>query len=169
MWKLVILMRNSGNLFQIIILLLIVSHGCGGETQPIQFSHKKHIEQDVECITCHQFYEERANSGKPTVDVCSNCHSEPITESQEEKKLIENYINSNTEIPWRRIYYTPEHVYYPHFRHVVMGKIQCEECHGNVAGQNKPLKKPLKRISMYFCINCHEARNISNDCITCHK
>lgn len=164
------LMRNSGNLLLITIILTIIFFiGCGGETQPIKFSHKKHIEQGVECITCHQFYEDKANSGNPTVDVCSNCHSAPITESPEEKKLIEDYITNKREIPWKRVYYVPEHVYYPHFRHVVMAEIQCEHCHGKIAEQNKPLKKPLKRISMYFCINCHEKRNISNDCITCHK
>lgn len=163
------LRKNSGNLFALIILSLFFLTGCSGESQPINFSHKKHTDQGIECIICHQFYEERTNSGNPTREVCSNCHSEPITDSPEEKKLIKNFLTSKREIPWKRVYYVPEHVYYTHFRHVVMAEIQCEFCHGKIAEQNKPLRKPLKKITMYFCINCHEKKNISNDCITCHK
>ncbi len=169
MWKLAVLKRHSDSLSLITILSFLLWTGCGGESQPIKFSHKKHIEQGIECITCHQFYEERANSGNPTLDICSSCHSAQITDSPEEKKLIEEYISTGREIPWKRVYYVPGHVYYPHFRHVVMAEIKCEYCHGNIAEEKKPLKKPLKKIRMYFCIDCHEKRNISNDCITCHK
>jgi len=165
------LKRNyiNSNFILILTLSYIFVFGCGSEKQPIDFSHKKHIDQGLECDTCHRFYMENINSGRPTVDICAECHGEQITESQEEKKLIEEYIKKGKEISWRRIYYEPQHVYYPHFRHVKIAEIKCEFCHGKVAEMKHGLRKPLKNISMYFCINCHEQRNISTDCITCHK
>lgn len=165
-------MKKSRNLLIILssafVFALFVSCGSGVE-QPIQFPHKTHIDAGVECNICHQFYETRKNSGRPTIEVCSNCHfDEPMTSNPEEKRLIEEYIKKNKEVPWKRVYYVPEHVYYPHFRHVINAKIDCEFCHGDIKSQTMSLTKPLKKTKMYFCYNCHKESGISVDCITCH-
>ena len=145
--------------------------GCErGREQPIQFSHKKHVQQGVECSDCHRYFSHRANSGRPTVEVCAECHEDgPMTDSPEEKKLIEEFIKPGKEIPWKRVYYVPEHTYFTHFRHVEFAKLECTFCHGDIASQDRPLRKPLRRMTMYFCYNCHEKERVSTDCITCHR
>jgi len=164
--------RSSRRVTIAIVSIVFLSLlGACGRKQPIQFSHKKHVDQGVECVDCHRFFKTRAVSGRPSVEVCAGCHDpeSPMTGSSEEKKLIAEYISKGKEIPWKRVCFIPGHAYYTHFRHVVFGKIKCAHCHGDVASQDKPLTKPLRRITMYFCYNCHEERKISTDCITCHR
>ncbi len=151
----------------IIILFFFIS--CKNK-QPIKFSHKIHAGSGVECDTCHAFYKTKNNSGRPTIETCSQCHGgEPMTNSKEEKRLINEYVSKNKEIPWKRVYAMPMHAYYPHVRHIKFAKLECKLCHGDVSTFDKPITKPFKRISMQFCIDCHKAYKISIDCITCHK
>ncbi len=72
------------------------------------------------------------------------------------------------EIPWKRLYRVPPDVYFSHRRHVVLGEIECQTCHGDIGKSSMPPSRPLK-ISMKKCLKCHERRNVNNDCISCHR
>jgi hypothetical protein len=52
---------------------------------------------------------------------------------------------------------------------VVGGGIQCEVCHGNIGETTKPPPKPLKRLTMGACVDCHRKHKANNDCLACHK
>jgi len=60
-------------------------------------------------------------------------------------------------------------VFYSHRRHVVVAKIPCETCHGAIARTSAPPARPLVKIRMKFCIGCHQRRNVTVDCIACHR
>ena len=138
--------------------------------QPIAYNHKIHIEEaELGCIDCHIYYEETVYATIPALEICTDCHGdEPISDSSEEIKLIE-YINEEHEIPWLQVYNVPDHVYFSHRRHVVLGELECNECHGEVTELTKPAAWPLFELSMENCMDCHKKQNITNDCLSCHR
>ena len=134
--------------------------------QPIAFNHKKHIDAGLECIDCHRYYKTQSNSGRPTLQICMDCHSGPSKNPEEQK--IGNFAEQKTEIPWNRIYRMPDHVRFSHRLHTQIAKINCEKCHGNMAEQTKPPPRPLVSQTMQFCIDCHEETHANVDCLACH-
>ena len=50
----------------------------------------------------------------------------------------------------------------PHIR----ANVDCATCHGNMAEQTVAERNVDH--TMGFCVNCHNERKASNDCLTCH-
>jgi hypothetical protein len=96
------------------------------------------------------------------------CHSEALTKSTEEAKLREETQRGNPPV-FRKLFHLPPHVYYSHRRHVVLGKLECVNCHGQIANTQTPPSRPLVQISMDFCTGCHAASKVTNDCKACHR
>lgn len=158
----------SGATGLVALFLIIILPALGSRIkQPLNFNHKIHMENDMECLDCHLYYENHASSGKPGLEICSGCHEEPQGESRAEQKIVET-VKSGKEIEWQRLYRAPEDVYFSHRRHVVLGKIDCKICHGEIGESSKPPSKPRK-IRMRKCMACHEERDANNDCIGCHR
>lgn len=155
----------------IIIRFLGVSHPIFAEPstlQPIEFSHKKHSDTGLPCDTCHQYFEDHASAGLPGVDVCMMCHTAALTQSQEEEKIRE-FAELGKEIEWVRLYRLPDHVYFSHRRHVVLGKLECSTCHGGIGESIKPPPKPEFEVAMPTCIACHQKMGADTDCYACHR
>ncbi len=151
------------------LLLFVVNVKSNAVLQPIPFNHNLHVDgQGLECTFCHKQVMKNARAELPGIEICRECHEEKMTETEVEKELLD-FISGNREIPWQRIYQVPDHVYFSHRRHTVSGKIGCESCHGNVTALKEPPKYPLVPITMDHCMECHEERNITNDCLSCHR
>jgi hypothetical protein len=148
-------------------LLVILLKSWGGTTQPLRFNHKIHAENELTCQDCHPNFMEYASSGRPDLEICVSCHEEALTESEQEKKLLE-YIQRGNEIEWIRLFRVPEDVYFSHRRHVAVGNVECATCHGDIGESTRPPSKP-RNISMDKCMDCHESRQVNNDCIACHR
>jgi menaquinone reductase, multiheme cytochrome c subunit len=182
-----------------IILILLVALGAlasahwsdgvnGGVFQPIAFPHKTHLDLNLPCTGCHQRAEKGAVAGRPPTALCLACHAGGDTKSAEIKKL-RSYGEKAQEIPWRRVWRLPPHVFFPHRAHVVVAKIKCQTCHGPMEALTQPPATPLKTLTMNDCIACHESRektvaakataaqtrdattgrSLLTDCITCHR
>lgn len=137
--------------------------------QPIPFSHNIHVEdQDLECSLCHTQVTKHPRATLPSITTCQTCHSEPMTETEIEKTLL-SYTDENREIPWKRVYNVPDHVYFSHRRHVTIGNVLCESCHGEMGQLTEPPSAPLINITMDYCMECHEEHKITNDCLACHR
>jgi hypothetical protein len=162
-----ILALLGGALVFVVALIIVYQVVWGGVKQPIAFNHKIHAENDLECLDCHPYFQEHASSGKPSIETCSSCHEEALGESKKEKKIVE-YVNSGKEVEWQRLYRVPEDVFFSHRRHVVLGNIECKICHGDIGESSKPPSKPI-RITMKNCMQCHEEKDVTNDCISCHR
>ena len=132
----------------------------------IAFNHKAHMDIGVECQTCHWYYEEYPVAGLPKLETCMDCHEEPITTHPEAEK-IKRYYQKGQKPNWTRIYKVPDHVVFSHKRHVKLGGLDCQDCHGEVAQMVK-LTKVIDP-SMDNCIVCHENRQAETDCMACHK
>ena len=137
--------------------------------QPIQFNHRKHVEEaELECVGCHQYYPTGQHSGLPAFSDCLICHDPPITDSPEEKKLLD-LAKGNSGAGFRKLFRLPNHVYYSHREHVTIAGLECKICHGEIAATTVPPPTPLVRITMDTCVNCHAKRGVNNDCTRCHR
>lgn len=106
--------------FLIVLVLLVAIIGfvtLRGENikQPIQYNHKKHVEDaGLGCQDCHQYVEKLASAGLPQTSTCLECHEEPLTEGAEEKKFLELAANEH-EIHWQSVEQPPVPGYPPGF------------------------------------------------------
>lgn len=136
--------------------------------QPINFSHKIHAgDNKIPCLYCHVFAERSRVSGVPNVQRCMGCHKVIKTDSPEIQKVAA-YWDKQEPIPWVKVHNLPDHVYFPHKRHVRAG-VECMNCHGDIASMSRVERvSPLK---MGWCLSCHKKRQVNNgtDCWTCHK
>jgi hypothetical protein len=131
-------------------------------TQPIKFSHYVHATGNkIDCRYCHSTVEYSKAAGIPSVNVCLNCHTlvrEGTHSGQFEISKI-HYANDNHKpIQWIKVHNLPDHVFFSHAQHVSAGKVQCIECHGDVAGMN--VIRQVKDLSMGFCIKCHREKEV---------
>lgn len=155
--------------------------------QPIEFPHKTHVNLGLPCTTCHVRAEKDAVAGRPPTELCLGCHAGGETDSAEIKKL-RAFGEKGQEVPWRRVWRLPSHVYFPHRIHVAVAKVACQDCHGPMETLSRPPSSALKELSMNDCIACHEKRmsakndegkaaqpvkapvpNIAKDCLVCHR
>ncbi len=147
---------------------LLVGWGQGDE-QGIRYNHKVHVKDvGLDCISCHANVQTNAKASIPNIEICSTCHNDVSTDNAEIKKVAE-FVTNKKNIPWKQIHQVPDHAYFSHRRHIVLGKIDCASCHGNVAEMEKPFVKPFITIKMDWCRDCHKSRGVTNDCYACHR
>jgi mono/diheme cytochrome c family protein len=143
-------------------------------TQPIAFSHKVHAGQNgVDCNYCHTSARKSKHSGIPSANVCMNCHTYinegAVTGTAEIQKIYDaigfdaktrTYIDGYEEKPieWVRIHNLPDHAYFNHSQHVVVGDLECQECHGPV--EEMDVLYQHAELTMGWCIDCHRETEV---------
>lgn len=145
--------------------------------QPIWFSHKIHAGQNgINCVYCHNSAEKGKAAGIPSVNICMNCHmgvsegkqtgTEEIAKiydaigwDPEKNAYIEDY--EQKPIEWVRIHNLQDFVYFNHSQHVVVGKQECQTCHGPIEEMDEVYQ--YSELTMGWCINCHRETNVSMD------
>lgn len=130
--------------------------------QPIAFSHKVHAgDNQIDCHYCHFTATESRHAGIPPMQVCMNCHNvvkEGPNTGTEEIAKIYAAIESGKPTPWIKVHNLPDHVYFNHAQHVNIGKVDCEECHGDVKAMDRIMQ--VEDLSMGWCINCHRSTEV---------
>jgi hypothetical protein len=135
--------------------------------QPIAYTHKVHLETvGLDCVNCHVSVETGPIATIPNITACMQCHESIATEHPEIQKMAA-YQKRNEDIPWQRVYgFNDEaHVRFNHAPHI-RAKVGCETCHGDL--KQMTVAERVVDHTMGFCVNCHEQRQASNDCMTCH-
>jgi len=138
-----------------------------GPRQPIFFSHRVHAGvKEIPCQFCHPGVEHSPHAGIPPMEKCFFCH-QYITprhpQIEEEKELFDR----GEPVPWVRIYWVPDFVFFNHLPHVRWAKLDCTECHGEVQTLDRLL--PVN-FEMGFCIECHRKKGAQVDCwLACHR
>jgi hypothetical protein len=136
-----------------------------GLEQPIAFSHRLHVtDKQIDCYYCHANGERSLSPGLPSVELCLGCHNHIIPQHEQILKL-KAYAEAGQGVPWVRVYYNPDHVWFPHYRHILSG-VECRECHGDVETVDR-----LRKVTFYMglCLVCHREREASMECIACHQ
>lgn len=130
--------------------------------QPIKFSHAVHAGQNgTPCLYCHSSAPYSKVAGIPPVNVCMNCHlvvrKGKRSGTYEISKIISAWDNQKP-IAWIKVHNLPDHVFFSHAQHVTAGKVDCAECHGDVAKMD--VIKQVSDLSMGWCINCHRTKKL---------
>jgi hypothetical protein len=162
-------------------------------SQPIAFPHSQHAGVNgIDCKYCHNSVEKSKSAGLPTVNVCMNCHKlingKDAAQQEQIAKIYAAagwdpnikpagaYTGKTKPIVWNKVHVLPDHVYFNHSQHVVAGKINCTQCHGemkqmketakvwpveelNKVEGNLPLTKPT--LTMGWCIECHGKKEVT--------
>ncbi|MFK7973037.1 MAG: cytochrome c3 family protein [Bacteroidia bacterium] len=130
--------------------------------QPIKFSHQLHAgEYEIACEYCHTGVRKSKNAWIPSVNVCMNCHKyieEGPKYGKEEIAKIRSAYESGEAIEWVRIHNLPDHAYFNHAQHVVVGGLECEQCHGDV--KKMEVVYQYSTLGMGWCINCHRQEQV---------
>ena len=162
--------------------------------QPLQFSHKVHTSETVglTCDDCHSFREDGSFAGIPTLEKCAGCHATQVTESPDEKLLVDEYIAKSKPIPWLVYARQPQNAFFAHIQHVKLAAIPCERCHGphgqqdilppfqrnRISGYSRAVWGPnisgfksheWEGMKMDDCSHCHAERGVRESCLDCHK
>lgn len=138
-------------------------------TQPIAFNHQKHTKDlGLGCDFCHKYYLTGRHSGLPDAKTCAMCHIAPLGKSPEAAKLTE-ILKSGKPLVFKKLFRLPDYVFYSHRRHVGIAKLECTTCHDGIADTQVPPTRPLVKIRMQFCLDCHESKGVTTDCTACHR
>lgn len=133
--------------------------------QPIAYSHKLHAgDLQINCLFCHDGARRSAIAGVPSVQRCMGCHNAIEKDTPELQKLKAAW-DEKKPIEWIRVHKLPEFTRFNHKRHVAAG-ITCQSCHGEV--QTMEVVRQVAPLTMGWCIECHQQRQASLDCLTCH-
>ncbi|MFC2175646.1 cytochrome c3 family protein [Bacteroidota bacterium] len=140
-------------------------------TQPIAFSHKIHAGQNgINCVYCHTSAEKGKTAGIPSLNVCMNCHSyvsEGPSGTEEIAKIYaaldydpdtRKYGDNPKPVEWVRVHNLTDLSYFNHSQHVVVGKIECQKCHGPI--EEMAVVEQHSPLTMGWCINCHRETSV---------
>ncbi len=141
-------------------------------SQPIAFSHKIHAgDNAINCVYCHSTAEKSRHAGIPSTNICMNCHkgisSGATTGTTEIAKIYEAvgwdpkqmaYNMPQKPIKWNKVHNLPDFVYFSHQQHVVVGKQECQTCHGDVP--NMTVAEQVSPLTMRWCIDCHRETEV---------
>jgi Cytochrome c7 and related cytochrome c len=120
--------------------------------QPVQFSHKHHVNAlGIDCRYCHTSVEVSAFAGIPPTKTCMNCHAQIWADSPMLEPVRESF-RTGQAIPWTRVHDLPDFAYFDHSIHVSKG-IGCVTCHGRV--DLMPLTWRQHSLTMEWCLECH--------------
>lgn len=174
--------------------------------QPVKFIHSVHVcENEVDCKYCHHSAYESKHAGIPSTNVCMNCHKavkkgrrygeteigkiydaigfDPTSGTYVDGTGKNGYTSPQDSyegepIRWNKVHNLPDHVFFSHQQHVVVGGLQCQNCHGDVETYTVgrvaevedinqlvdkypgliELSKPT--LTMGWCIECHNKAEI---------
>jgi hypothetical protein len=137
--------------------------------QPIDFPHRIHHfnEIGIECQECHPGVTQGARAGLPSVNLCMTCHEDIGNPGDPRIQMLRSTAERGEDLAWQRVYGFVEesHVRFNHAPHVRAG-VDCATCHGDLTSMT--VAERVVEHTMGFCVNCHEQRGASNDCLTCH-
>jgi len=140
-------------------LSLIANAGQGGSQAP-GFTHGPHLEQEMECVSCHA---EAPSSTcatedmRPPVEVCEECHEE----DSEEIRSASWAAKPKEQTVLQRIM---TELIFSHEAHMARD-LDCEHCHLGGEAAQADVQIPL----MEKCFMCHEGRGGVDDCAVCHS
>ncbi len=157
-----------------LLAMTVAGSGCSrteAVQQPIDYNHRLHVvEQELECTDCHEHARDNVRATIPRIAICADCHDpdSPNSDSPEEAKLLE-YMRQGQEVPWRKVYRVPDHVYFSHRRHTQLAQLECSTCHGEMEQREHAVDRPAVSLRMGDCIRCHERNDVNTDCTRCHR
>lgn len=135
--------------------------------QPLEFPHNIHAGKQIACTEyCHEAVSTGPVAGLPSVRTCLVCHNTIATNRPRIRQLTAMR-ERGEDFVWQRVYGYPAtaHVRFNHAPHI-RAEVACSTCHGNI--DEGTVARRNVDLTMGFCVNCHNEREASVDCLTCH-
>ncbi len=143
-----------------------------GPAGEVAFDHQVHAGQfKMPCLDCHVFADKSPVAGLPSGRKCLGCHKF-VKEDREHPentariKIMLDRLDAGQPLRWVRVFAVPDFIYFSHRVHVA-AKVDCKECHGDVATEK--VVRQDRPFTMGRCLKCHEERRASRECLACHK
>jgi len=162
--------------------------------QPLEFHHQTHAEKSgvTQCNQCHALRDDGEFVGVPPLETCAACHAEKMGTSKDEATLVDDYVKTGQEVPWRVYAQQPANVWFSHAIHMRRAALACTECHSTYGESNQVKVYEQNRISGYSrdiwghsisrlrraphdgmdmsdCEDCHRRHGVEAGCLACHK
>ena len=149
-----------------LLLFYVAPEARLGPEQPISFSHRVHAGvKQIQCRFCHSYVDRSLHPGIPPVEKCLYCHRYIIANHPEIMKEHRHY-DTGTPVPWKKVFYLPEHVLFKHQRHLKRD-VPCSKCHGEIEAKDRIRGADFE---MGFCVSCHQENDGPLDCwLACHS
>jgi hypothetical protein len=129
------------------------------EDRGLKFSHAVHVDQGLDCDTCHSF---EADATAPDHELCSICHD--IPEDLDDLSAC-NFCHTREDYSIDpRTARLDDEVIFGHEPHLTLEQ-ECAACHEDVDKRVLP-----KGDLMAFCMDCHgKTAPEMQDCAVCHS
>lgn len=135
------------------------------------------------CMNCHKAVQEGPNYGRAEITkIYAAVGWDPVNlkyipdynnvPREEVEELFRSYLKENGQedafpgvkaqiqkpVEWVQIHDLPDHAYFNHQQHVMVGKVACETCHGEVGKME--VVHQASPLTMGWCINCHRKTEV---------
>lgn len=130
------------------------------------FSHRLHVvEEEMECLDCHLYYEDEDEPGMPRLGGCMLCHDDIDPDAPPELRAEAFFVDG--EFAAASVTALDDEVIFSHLDHVT-DEDGCADCHGEVAG-SEGVPADWMAVDMEACVDCHAETGYSTECTACHQ
>ncbi len=139
--------------------------------QPLAFNHAVHARLNTACDVCHRGCLTTQAAGRPKAAICAECHdpAEEALGSSGGEQALRGILAGGEEIAWRRLAGIAPDVRFSHAVHAGRLQIGCELCHGPIGTTEAPPQAAFLTFSMDECLRCHQEKQATEDCLSCHR
>jgi len=138
----------------------------GGGDGRMEFSHRVHVEEGLDCGDCHMGTEDSDAPGMPSMAGCMLCHESMEDDDTPPQKRLATLFDEDGGYLARGLSRLPGETVFSHLRHVTVGEVACSSCHGEIEETDSVLADV--KVSMDACMDCHADQAKPNACTTCH-
>jgi Cytochrome c7 and related cytochrome c len=133
----------------------------------VPMDHKLHAGQyQIPCLACHLYADRGPTAGIPSASKCMGCHK-LVGKDKRGVQILAKRFAQGQALRWTRVYAVPDFIYFSHRPHILKG-VECKECHGDVAA-SQTVESYQQPFTMGRCLECHQSRMATQDCLACHK
>lgn len=138
----------------------------------LRFSHKQHVEADVDCQMCHDALtrsDKPSDRNLPKHEQCETCHDIEAAAKGEAVDPPSDCASCHPghqgpDDPPKSVF-PAGHLIFAHSTHLARGA-KCTDCHSGVEQAGLATVENLPR--MVTCLGCHDGTQAPNRCTTCH-
>ncbi|MBL56147.1 MAG: cytochrome C [Flavobacteriales bacterium] len=129
------------------------------------------------CMNCHKYVNEKADCPESAQKIQKIYNAVKFTHGKGYYNLAENgdtirneegdivyhdqQVAKGDPIEWVKVHNLQDFVYFNHSQHVVVGGLECQQCHGPV--QEMQTAEHYAPLTMGWCINCHRETEINQE------
>lgn len=129
------------------------------------------------CMNCHTYVNEKedcpesAEKIQQIYDAVKFTHGKgyydvdekgnPVTNAEGEIVYSDEPVAEGDPIEWVKVHNLQDFVYFNHSQHVVVGGLECQECHGPM--ETMQTAEQYAPLTMGWCIECHREKEINQE------